>query len=913
MDKERILAARKKLKEFQRKKYQQAKNSSQSPSLENLQETQDAFRHIQQNLDSKDSNESIPSDTRSTTDSPSLYNSADFVKNVSPADIQDSTSIQKLDQDYASVNGSTDIPLFNSFTPAHSRNESTSTVSSQITHDNVDYSSQIDNLNLGLNIQSSHSSSLQKEQLLQMANTVANILVDEKRLDESTLNHCDLEQKNQFLTTCLEEQKKLVNQLDIQLSQNHNRISELEAIISTKNAEYENRLIREINPLKEQIQIDAQTIGILVGEKAELTAANSQNQIIIKQKTEEVMDLYGKLKNSDQRVAELEQELAVAKSNLDDFSKSYQQLQSNYEEVVDKSAKLKKENEDFELEISELRQNLSFKNTELSSLQEELQEKIALLQLSELRVKQMANSPQEVQSLESQHYATKILEQQLSQMREALESVNGEKDEVSKKYQSYVQQLDERYNKVLAELESSRKTINDSEVREQSYIQRLSDLEQQLQREKNKPIKPIEDQTEKIDLLTKSMDNLVLEQENLQSLLNEKDNEIELLKKELQEFQNVREQSLEATKLAQALQSEQLGASRAVAQNQLLKNQLEEMQDAFSNLIDTKLDLTEKLQAERSIGKKLNAELNDMEQQIEQLKEQLAKKEIALIDLEKEKLQAAQIEDQMQHYQAQSHNAPTLQQALQNSLITIENLKKENQVLQSKLQAVENSHTENVKVLQERIEIVSENCSSNSEENDSNDQISKNQSVKSKISAIPIISDPIKKLEARFKDTMEKVAELTDEKQRLEHIILQLQGETETIGEYVTLYQRQRAILKQKSRDRENTFAVLLEQRNQQQEQLHKLKLLVADLLKSKNTSATVPTAIAAEENMPLSNNSESESNAIEVIEGNANNQTDPTTSKILDLLAEIKDCNTCILEPNFHPCPWCSGKLITV
>lgn len=49
--------------------------------------------------------------------------------------------------------------------------------------------------------------------------------------------------------------------------------------------EFENKLIREVNPLKEQIQLDAQTIGILVGEKAELTAANSQCQIALRQKT----------------------------------------------------------------------------------------------------------------------------------------------------------------------------------------------------------------------------------------------------------------------------------------------------------------------------------------------------------------------------------------------------------------------------------------------------------------------------------------------------------------------------------------------------------------------------------------------------------------------------------------------------
>ena len=62
-------------------------------------------------------------------------------------------------------------------------------------------------------------------------------------------------------------------------------MSELEAIISAKDAEFEARLFREVNPLKEQVQLDVQTIGILVGEKAELTATNSQCQVAIKQKT----------------------------------------------------------------------------------------------------------------------------------------------------------------------------------------------------------------------------------------------------------------------------------------------------------------------------------------------------------------------------------------------------------------------------------------------------------------------------------------------------------------------------------------------------------------------------------------------------------------------------------------------------
>lgn len=48
-----------------------------------------------------------------------------------------------------------------------------------------------------------------------------------------------------------------------------------------------------------------------------------------------------------------------------------------------------------------------------------------------------------------------------------------------------------------------------------------------------------------------------------------------------------------------------------------------------------------------------------------------------------------------------------------------------------------------------------------------------------------------------------------------------------------------------------------------------------------------------------------------EVIDPQVENKS---VSELLDVLTEIKDCkDSCMFEPNFHPCPWCSGKLLTV
>lgn len=67
------------------------------------------------------------------------------------------------------------------------------------------------------------------------------------------------------------------------------RIGELEAALATKDVEFEGKLHRELNPLKEQLNLHAQTTGILVGEKAELTAALLQSQTTAKQKVGEIL------------------------------------------------------------------------------------------------------------------------------------------------------------------------------------------------------------------------------------------------------------------------------------------------------------------------------------------------------------------------------------------------------------------------------------------------------------------------------------------------------------------------------------------------------------------------------------------------------------------------------------------------
>ena len=76
----------------------------------------------------------------------------------------------------------------------------------------------------------------------------------------------------------------------------------------------------------------------------------------------------------------------------------------------------------------------------------------------------------------------------------------------------------------LLQVEVQKKTIEDLKSREQSYVQRLSELEQQLQQEREKleSLLPLQDSTDKIDNLLRTIDELTLEQERFHIILSEK-------------------------------------------------------------------------------------------------------------------------------------------------------------------------------------------------------------------------------------------------------------------------------------------------------------------------------------------------------------------------------------------------------
>merc|ERR1712203_735693 len=151
----------------------------------------------------------------------------------------------------------------------------------------------------------------------------------------------------------------------------------------------------------------------------------------------------------------------------------------------------------------------------------------------------------------------------------------------------------------------------------------------------------------------------------------------------------------------------------------------------------------------------------------------------------------------------------------------------------------------------------------------------------------------LKQLESRFISAMEKLAELSSDKEQLEHLVERLQEETDTIGDYVIMYQHQRKQQRIKIQEKEQEVAQLAQDRADLQGKLTQLEQLVKRMVKEDVEEATE--AMVEEQVKEDSQHKE----------------------KILELLSEIgTDSNQMVAKcENMEPWFWdnCDNKVITV
>ncbi|XP_056394613.1 golgin subfamily A member 2 isoform X2 [Hyla sarda] len=97
------------------------------------------------------------------------------------------------------------------------------------------------------------------------------------------------------------------------------------------------------------------------------------------------------------------------------------------------------------------------------------------------------------------------------------------------------------------------------------------------------------------------------------------------------------------------------------------------------------------------------------------------------------------------------------------------------------------------------------------------------------------LQSAMEKLQFRFTDLMQERVELKERVEELEHRCIQLSGETDTIGEYIALYQSQRAILKERHREKEEYISRLAQDKEEMKAKLLELQVLVMRLVAERN------------------------------------------------------------------------------
>jgi len=83
------------------------------------------------------------------------------------------------------------------------------------------------------------------------------------------------------------------------------------------------------------------------------------------------------------------------------------------------------------------------------------------------------------------------------------------------------------------------------------------------------------------------------------------------------------------------------------------------------------------------------------------------------------------------------------------------------------------------------------------------------------------------KLTQKFLGAMRTNAELEDKAARLEHTVAQLEGETETIGDYISLYHAQRSAMKTRTEEKDAQIVALVREKQFMQERVAELQNLL--------------------------------------------------------------------------------------
>lgn len=718
------------------------------------------------------------------------------------------------------------------------------------------------------------------ESLHQLSRQLNGLISEPQTMEEEENSDANyMETRNKELASQLQKQIEENHKLQKQVHQAREHAQSLQSQLDQEMESSTEKQKKEIGPLREQLQVHIQTIGILVAEKTELQSQLSQSQKIAAQRLSEIEDISSRLKTSRQRVGDLERSLATTNNSAQQFEKSSKEFAREVDRLKMDLRQSSKTQEDLHQQVEELGGELQGKKMECSQLEETVRDLRSKVEMAELYVQQSSgqgdNKEQTLQAMEQQRRETEAVRAELAEVQETHNRLVSEKEESMRHYQSIIDQLQHHNAQLTSQITSLTEEREKLVTREHDLEVAVLELQEKLQNLDTEQTSQLNDSArqsqEKINQLMSAEADLkhqleaqVRDNANLSRLLEEKEERISDLEGSLSQLKKEAE---DMSQLLEGVQNDKTALSRALTQNKDLKQQLLELQNGFVKMSNDNMELMTKVQSEQHNSRELLCRLSQQDEEIKQLKETISNRENSVMEIQsvESTVKDDHLQDRLRHYEAQAQLVETLQRELHNSQDMIDALTTQNSELRTMLiksserdekdesapMEVDNDKEELIASLQKSVkhlEVEREQLYQNlKDQRELSDKLSVNladmqeelikQSNGTAVSSLEYtkLENALELIQEKYNKVMRDKADLSDRNDELEHTVLQLEGESDTIGEYISLYHHQRALLQQRDAQKNEYISHLARDREEIQGKLSELQVLVMQLLGEKN------------------------------------------------------------------------------
>ena len=590
-----------------------------------------------------------------------------------------------------------------------------------------------------------------------------------------------------------------------------------------------------------------QTIGILVAEKTELHSKLQQMEKKCEKIQDENDELLGRLKASRQKITELERVIQSQQDQFGHGSPSFDSETTRYvENLKGELTSSYSVNEELRMRLNEFTDAASYRDEEAQTLQRSNLDLKSQLELLNIKIQQFSNN--DVTDKKVEHYLTDVDDKLVTELKESNSYLSvkleesekalvKQRDEIKLEYQGYSSQLqhqveslvdqinrmtDERES-AFAKIDSMDQMLSKSNKQNDALLEELAKHEAALNENDSKtqeineePASNKEQLLEnEIKYFKQQIELLVQDHNGLVKHLDEKEQELINLNKLVENYEKAREQH---SALLEQTHNDKQALSRAIQQNKDLKQQLVELQDAYVTVTQQNLEITTKLQAEEFKLSQMSRVEQDEPKEADDKSETKSnessewnddenKENASLMDGIKKRIDDLEKENkdlndyislvnknlERQVDVAKETNDPSVHTVEQQEDI----IDRQHKKIEELTIKIESTEVERDNLLQKLTEIEPPQTNSHS----------KNFIL----------------LEEKFTKVMQDNADLKDKNQELEHVVMQLQCETETIVDYITMYQLERKKLNQKYKEKDESIRSLSTQLQVNKLALHEI------------------------------------------------------------------------------------------